>query len=103
MNIVKITVYAGFDWRSRLAVRVAREAGLYISRTYGIPIEVEVIELPLGDLDASSEGVPVVIVGGHEVSAGDVPSIVDIVDTIFNSLEEEFNINTKPFSGLIMV
>ena len=88
MKTLRITVYAGFDWRSRLTVKVVREAAVHISRTYAIPVEVEVLELPVGDMDDDAE-VPVVLVGGREVSRGDVPSMVDIVDEAFKGIAEE--------------
>ncbi len=105
MESLKITVYAGFDWRSRLAVRVAREAAMHIARTYGIPVEVEVLELPVGDIDADEEGVPVVIVGGREVSAGGVPSLVDIVDEAFRIIADEVSAVglPVPVPGVAMV
>lgn len=104
MESLKITVYAGFDWRSRLAVKVAREAAVHISRTYAIPVEVEVLELPVGDMDDDAE-VPVVIVGGREVSKGEVPSLVDIVDEAFKGIEEELGPLgiPVPVPGLAMV
>ncbi|MEB3773808.1 MAG: hypothetical protein GSR86_02625 [Desulfurococcales archaeon] len=89
MRTLKITVYAGYDWRSRLAVRVVREAGVYIAGTYGIPVDVEVVEVPVGDVDAESSGVPTVILEGRRVSSGSVPSLVDIVDEAFRLIEEE--------------
>lgn len=87
---VEIIVYAGFDWRSRLAVEAARQASLVLVSTYGIEAPVDVVELPYGDLDAGEAGLPEVRVEGKIVARGRVPHIDEILDAAFEVLEERF-------------
>ncbi len=89
---VKITVYAGFDSLSRMAVRVAREASLILAAEYSLPVEVEVVELPFTDEDASAAGLPEVWVDGKLVSRGSIPSLTDIVDEAFKSIQESLGV-----------
>ncbi|MEB3780444.1 MAG: hypothetical protein GSR85_09510 [Desulfurococcales archaeon] len=89
MKSLKISIYAGFDWRSRLSAKVAREAAIIIAKTYGIPVEVEVIDVPVGDIDAEEHGIPLVLVNERQVSSGSIPSIVSLIDSAFEEIERE--------------
>ena len=89
MKSLKISIYAGFDWRSRLSTKVAKEAAIIITRTYGIPVEIDIVEVPVGDMDAEENGIPLVFVNGRQVSSGGVPSIVGLIDSAFEEIERE--------------
>ncbi len=87
---LKIRVYAGFDWRSRSAVKIVKEASLILATHYGIHVSVDVIELPYNDLEASSAGLPQVVVEGKTLTRGKIPHLDEILDKCFDILEERF-------------
>ena len=89
---VRITVYAGFDSASRMAVRVVREASVILAVEYSLPVEVEVVELPFTDEDAVAAGLPEVWVNGRMVSSGSVPSMSSIIDEAFRSIQESLGV-----------
>jgi hypothetical protein len=87
---IKIRVYAGFDWRSRAAVKVVKEASLILTSHYGIHVLLDVIELPYNDLEAFSAGLPQVLVENKTIVRGRIPHIDEILDACFDVLEERF-------------
>ncbi len=87
---VKITVYAGFDWKSKSAIKIAKEASLILSTHYGIHVTLDIIELPYNDLEAFSAGLPHVVVNGRTVARGRIPYLDEILDTCFDAIEERF-------------
>ncbi|MCS7106926.1 MAG: hypothetical protein NZ902_02345 [Acidilobaceae archaeon] len=82
---MKLTAYVGSDWRSRLAERVLKDLAVYLASNYGIGVELELIELPIGDLD--EEELPIIILEGETVSRGEVPSMSSLMELIFEKIE----------------
>jgi hypothetical protein len=87
---LRIRVYAGFDWRSKSATKIVKEASLILASHYGIHVNVDVIELPYNDLEASSAGLPQVVIEGRTVVRGRIPHIDEVIDACFDVLEERF-------------
>ncbi len=84
---VKVRVYAGFDYKSRLAVDAVREAAVILAAEYAVKVDVEVLEFPFGDDESGELGLPEVWVGDRLVARGEPPSIAAIVDAAFKELE----------------
>ena len=80
---IEITVYKGVDVEGVLAERVVKMASLAIATGYGIPVEVNVIEIPADSVECRERGLPVIIVNGEVVSEGKVPAVSDLIDVIF--------------------
>lgn len=85
---VKVRVYAGLDYKSRLAVQAVREASVILATAYSVPVDVEILEFPVGDDESGALGLPEVWVGGRLMSRGEPPSISSIVDAVFGELEK---------------
>ncbi|MCE4610456.1 MAG: hypothetical protein F7B17_00605 [Desulfurococcales archaeon] len=81
---IEITVYRGVDVDGIIAERVARMASLVVATAYGIPVDVNVVEIPADSVESREKGLPVVIVNGEVVSEGRVPAVSDLVDAIFH-------------------
>lgn len=88
--IIKITVYAGFDWKSKSTTRIAKEASLILSTHYGIHTSLDIVELPYNDIEASSAGLPHVLVNGKTITRGRIPYLDEILDACFDVLEKRF-------------
>ncbi len=83
---LEVKAYIGMDYISRLTERVLREFQLYVAEVYGMKVNVDIVELPV--VSDESEGViPLVIVEGRIVSSGEPPSLSELVDEIFKSIE----------------
>lgn len=88
---MKIRVYAGFDYKSRLAVNAVREAAVILAAEYAVKVDVEILEFPFGDGESGELGLPEVWVGDRIIARGEAPSIAAIVDAAFNGLEKDFS------------
>ncbi|MEN2999651.1 MAG: hypothetical protein ABDH61_03665 [Acidilobaceae archaeon] len=86
---MKLTAYLGSDWRSRLAERVLKDLSVYLVSNYGIGVELDLIELPIGDLD--EEELPIIILEGETVSRGEVPSMSSLVELVFEKIGARTN------------
>ncbi|MCE4604557.1 MAG: arsenic metallochaperone ArsD family protein [Aeropyrum sp.] len=93
----EITVYAGIDWRGRLAAAVAREAASILAREYSVSVDVDILEIPVDGVEAERRGLPLVIVDGVVIAEGRVPSIEEIVDEVFKSIELASSIGPAGF------
>ncbi|MCE4600070.1 MAG: hypothetical protein F7C38_00690 [Desulfurococcales archaeon] len=102
---ITITVYSGLNDESRLAEEIARKAQLFLAVEYGIPVEVDVVKVPVSIEEARDMGLPTVIVEGREVSSGGVPLLADIIDAVFDEIREEYGLARTglPEIGLAMV
>ncbi len=91
---IEITVYKGVDSEGVIAERVAKMASLVVATAYGIPVEVNVVEIPADSVECREKGLPVVIVNGEVVSEGKVPAVSDLVDAIFRIIGSRSGVPT---------
>ncbi len=89
---IYVTAYVGLDHLSRITERVVREVQVFLAAEYGIPVEVNIVEVPLSGEEAWDSGVPAVLVEDKVVSSGDAPLVSDIVDAVFDKIREEHGI-----------
>ncbi len=89
--MVTITVYLGFDWESRIAWRVVKDVQVLLVREYGIPVELDIVEVPVGDVDEERQ-VPTIIVDGKPISSGKVPSMSALIEAVFDAIAEEVGV-----------
>lgn len=59
-----------------------------MASAYGISVDVDVLELPVGETDSEAESLPVVYVGDKLLARGEVPAISKLVEGVFEVLEE---------------
>lgn len=84
----RVKAYLGFDWRSDVTRRVLRDFQKLMSSTYGLAVDIDILELPVGETDSEAENLPVVYLGDRLVAAGEVPSISQLVESAFRLLED---------------
>ena len=84
----RIVVYASLDYEGRMAIRVAKDAAVILAREYGVPVDVEIVEVPASGEEARAHGLPIVYIDGRRISEGVVPAISDLVDEVFKSISE---------------
>ena len=84
----RIVVYASLDYEGRMAVRVAKDAAVILAREYGVPVDVEIVEVPVSGEEARSHGLPTVYVNSRKITEGVVPALSDLVDEVFKSISE---------------
>ncbi|MCE4613208.1 MAG: hypothetical protein F7C07_05185 [Desulfurococcales archaeon] len=97
MADAKIVVYSGLDGTSRLAVRVVREAAVLLARNYGVEVDVEVTEIPVGDTEAAQHGLPIIKVNDEVLAQASVPSLSLIVDRVFEYLASNIELGPLKF------
>jgi len=85
---MKVKAYLGIDSMSRLTERVLREFQAYMANVYGVKVDIDVVELPLGEGEDSE--IPLVMVDGRVVSSGEPPSLSRLVEEFFNTIELEY-------------
>ena len=89
--MVTITAYLGFDWESRIAWRVVKDVQVLLVREYGIAVELDIVEVPVGDVDEGRQ-VPTIIVDGKPISSGKVPSMSALIEAVFDAIAEEVGV-----------
>lgn len=97
MADAKIIVYSGLDGISRLAVRVVREAAILLARNYGVEVDIEVTEIPVGDTEAPEHGLPLIKVNDEVVAQASVPSLSIIIDKVFEDLASNVELGPLKF------
>ncbi|MEB3787824.1 MAG: hypothetical protein GSR78_03610 [Desulfurococcales archaeon] len=89
--MVTVTLYIGFDWESRIAWRVARDVQVLLAREYGVQVDLDVVEVPVGDVDEEKQ-VPTIIVDGRPVSSGKVPSMAALIEAVFDAIADQVGV-----------
>ncbi|MCX8195739.1 MAG: hypothetical protein N3F67_01445 [Acidilobaceae archaeon] len=95
---MKLVAYLGVDWRSRLTERVLKDLSVYLASHYGLGMELDFVELPLGDMD--EEELPLVILEGEVISKGEVPSMSYLVEAVFERLGSQVRTKLLGFPEL---
>jgi hypothetical protein len=85
---LEVKAYIGIDVMSRLTERVLREFQLYVAEVYGIKVDISIVELPLADGEGGGE-IPLTMIDGRVVAAGEPPSITRLIDEMFQCIELE--------------
>ncbi|MEM1640057.1 MAG: hypothetical protein QW065_00070 [Acidilobaceae archaeon] len=63
-----------------------------MASTYGISVDVDVLELPIGETDSEAERIPVVYVEDKLVALGEPPSFYALLEAVFKVLEESLSL-----------
>jgi hypothetical protein len=91
--LATIVVHGGFDWASSVTIRKVKEAVVILASKYSIDISFDQVIIPIGEDEAGQLGLPevVVVYNGRRrtVSQGRVPGTDEIVDAVFELMEEE--------------
>ncbi|MDM7275968.1 MAG: hypothetical protein P3X22_007660 [Thermoprotei archaeon] len=86
---LEVKVYLGIDWKSRLAQEILSEVERILASNYGFNVEINVMELPLGDTDPEAENMPIIVVNNRTVVRGRIPSAQELLDALFEALSSE--------------
>lgn len=74
--------------KSEITRRVLKDFQILMASTYGLPLEVDIVELPVGETDSEARELPIVYIEGRLVARGDIPSLADLVEAVFKLLED---------------
>lgn len=85
---LEVTVYRDLSFEGKLCEDVAREAFMILALKYGLAVNLNVVEIPADSEEGKANGLPLVIVDGKIVIEGRVPSISEIVDSVFKAIED---------------